>query len=303
MTIILQEYDSFTNGHKKTWARESPVTNVQTELYVFLWFAANKCSLRDVALKFGISVSTAHKVIEKIMEFLVSLGPKYIQFSRSEAEKAEVAEKFVSVLGCIDGTSIHIQTPAHKIKSTYVNRHDIPCLTLQAICDYNKCFIDVFTGIPGKIHYARVLKLSMINSQLPMLCEKGNYHIIGDSAYSIREWLLTPYRDYGNLTADEKQFNKKICATRVLIENVFGLLKGRFRQLFQVSMHSVDKISKFIVSCCILHNLCVVEKDSFPLESPPDQPQDEANELIDNEKNLRQLGEMKINLIKTRIVS
>ena len=77
---------------------------------------------------------------------------------------------FPDVLGAIDGTSINIVTPAHKLKSTYVNRHDNPSMTLQAICLHNKLFVDVFTGMPGKIHDARVLKLSDINHRLPQLC-------------------------------------------------------------------------------------------------------------------------------------
>lgn len=40
---------------------------------------------------------------------------------------------FPNILGCIDGTSINIRTPAHKIKSTYANRHDTPSIPLQGI--------------------------------------------------------------------------------------------------------------------------------------------------------------------------
>jgi len=80
------------------------------------------------------------------------------------------------VIGCIDGSSIPIRTPAHKIKSTYTNRHDIPSITLQAICDYKKRFIDVFTGAPGKIHDARVFALSDISKELPSIWNKIPYH-------------------------------------------------------------------------------------------------------------------------------
>jgi hypothetical protein len=32
-------------------------------------------------------------------------------------------------------------------------------------------------------------------------------HIIGDGAYSIKEWLLTPYRDTGHLNAEQGRYN------------------------------------------------------------------------------------------------
>ncbi|XP_018364516.1 PREDICTED: putative nuclease HARBI1 [Trachymyrmex cornetzi] len=203
---------------------------------------------------------------------------------------------FPNVLGIIDGTSIKVRTPAHKIKSTYVNRHDISSVTLQGICDANERFIDVFTGIPAKIHDSRVLKLSDINESLPVICE-SKYHILGDAAYSIREWLLVPYKDYGNLTNKEREFNKRFCVTRVLIENAFGLLKGRFRQLTELHLHSIDKISKFIISCCVLHNLCIDNNDDFNFEFEVVDNNDESNEevRVEQEVLLRRLGEIKRN--------
>jgi len=88
------------------------------------------------------------------------------------------------------------------------------------------------------------------------MCEK-KYNLLGDGAYPIQEKLLVPYNDYGRLTESQKTFNKILNSTRVLIENTFGLLKSRFKQLLQLDTHSVDKITKFIISSCILHNLCI----------------------------------------------
>lgn len=167
---------------------------------------------------------------------------------------------FPNVIGCIDGSYINIRTPAHKIKSTYTNRHDLPSMTLQAICDHKNKFLDVFTGIPGKIHDARVLALSDIKEKLPHICGK-KYHILGDGAYAVRPWLLIPYRETIHLSDSQNNYNKKFCATRVKIENTFGLLKGRFRQLLLLDMHKVEKISKYILSLCVLHNFCIQKND------------------------------------------
>jgi len=190
-----------------------------------------------------------------------------------------------------------VRTPAHKIKPTYVNRHDIPAITLQGICDARKRFIDVFTGIPAKIHDSRVLKLSDINNDLPQICG-GKFHILGDAAYPIREWLMIPYKDYGNLSDKQRQFNKQFCATRVLIENAFGLLKNRFRQLIELDFHNVDKISKFIISCCVLHNLCIDNDDEFTFDADildNEEPIYNNESTGEQETLLRRLGEIKRN--------
>ncbi|XP_071640855.1 putative nuclease HARBI1 [Temnothorax longispinosus] len=205
----------------------SEPTTTELDILSFLWFAGNKVCLRDVSQRFGVCPATTFRQNDRVLNFLIDMALKIIKFGDNEVSANEFLQiaGILNVIGCIDGTSIKVRAPAHKIKSTYVNRHDIPAITLQGICDVRKRFTDVFTGIPAKIHDSRVLKLSDINDELPRICD-GKFHILGDAAYPIREWLLIPYRDYGNLSDKQQKFNKQFCATRVLIENAFGLLKS-----------------------------------------------------------------------------
>ncbi|XP_063216955.1 putative nuclease HARBI1 [Bacillus rossius redtenbacheri] len=166
------------------------------------------------------------------------------------------ASGFPGVIGCIDGTYIAVRTPVHKIMSTYVNRQDMTSITVQGVCDSKKKFTDVFVEPPSKIHDSRILRLSFIFKELPSLCE-NRWHLLGDAAYPLREWLLTPYRDYGHLTEAQKTYNKTHSACRVHVENAFGILKQRFRQLIRLDFWTVDKVSKFVMSCCVLHNRCI----------------------------------------------
>lgn len=235
------------------------------------------------------------------MDFLVSIAPEHIKFPETTIEKEFSASifyelsHFKDVIGCIDGTYIPISTPAHKIKSTYTNRHHQTSLTVQAICDADKRFIDVFTGTPGKIHDARVFKLSPISNTLQRICE-GRFHILGDGAYEIREWLLTPYRNYETLGQLKKKYNDKFCVTRVVIENAFGMLKKRFIQLMRIDMRDVNRITKFIMSCCVLHNICVDQRDEMELD--PEEETEPPEIIAEQDPNaraalLRLLGEMK----------
>ena len=52
--------------------------------------------------------------------------------------------------------------------------------------------------------------------------------ILGDSAFALSEWLMKLYTDPVNLTPDECSFNIK---HRVVVENAFSRLKGRFRSI------------------------------------------------------------------------
>lgn len=165
----------------------------------------------------------------------------------------------------------------HKIRSTYINRHDGISLTMQGIADASKRFMDVFTGVPSKIHDSRVYKLSPISNQLEALCE-NTFHILADGAYELREWLLTPFRIYDLNSREKRRYNYKFCATRVVIENAFGILKKRFIQLLQLSLWDVDRISKFIISCCVLHNICIDANDCVPDDCEDDDDNDAGDD-------------------------
>lgn len=158
------------------------------------------------------------------------------------------------------------------------------------------------------MHDARVYRESFISKDIAGICEDGTYHLIGDSAYPLTPHLLTPYRFSELLTAYELNYNQLLCGTRVTIENTFGILKKRFRQLFMLEFWTVDKITVFIMSCVVLHNLCIIGGDveeffdvpehewrEVPRHGPGyDEPEDE-NDIDDyyDRQELRARGEEK----------
>ena len=205
-------------------------------------------------------------------------------------------------MSCIDGSYISIRNPAHKTKSTYVNRHDATSITLQGICDSKLRFLDVFTGVPSKIHDARVFRMSFISKDIENICQ-SKYHLLGDAAYPIRDYLITPFRDYGQLREAEKEFNIRFSQTRVKIENSFGLLKNRFRQLMRMEFHKVETMAKFVIACCTLHNFCIDNKDLWDKINDDDNvdvDNDVYNYSMDDTRSslFRKLGEEKRDTIK-----
>lgn len=165
---------------------------------------------------------------------------------------------------------------------------------MQGMVDARKRFLDVFTGVPSKIHDARVFKLSPISKRLEHICG-GIFHVLGDGAYELREWLLKPYREYELNSRARRRYNKKFCATRVVVENAFGMLKKRFIQLIRLFMWDVDRISKFIVSCCVLHNICIDANDDVPLDTDNEEDTEDESDNDDGvpARQLRQRGDIK----------
>ena len=109
-------------------------------------------------------------------------------------------------------------------------------------------------------------------------------HLLGDSGYPCRKYLLTPYADAD--TPSKVRFNTAFGRTRVRIEQTFGILKWRFSCL-QRSLHvSPEKPCLIILACAILHNIAIDRDDIIP------NAQDEQCE----QQQQRQQGELPTHL-------
>lgn len=130
-------------------------------------------------------------------------------------------------MGAIDGTHIPIKQPTNNAID-FFNRKNTHSVILQGICDDKLIFTDVFVGIPGRVHDARVFRNSPIYKKLtsnpPLL--PAQQHILGDAAYSLLLCLLKPFKDNGHLSDIEIKFNQVMSGRRAMIERAFGILKG-----------------------------------------------------------------------------
>ncbi|XP_036345848.1 protein ALP1-like [Rhagoletis pomonella] len=133
---------------------------------------------------------------------------------------------------------------------------------MQAICDSNLRFLDIFIGYPGSCHDANVWK----NSPIYQKISSGEVQlasgaiILADSPYPLTKYLMVPYRDNGHLSTEEKRFNYYLSSTRVLIEQAFGVLRQKFRILNHSDVSSIKDASKIVMACTILHKF-IIEHD------------------------------------------
>lgn len=133
---------------------------------------------------------------------------------------------------------------------------------MQAVCNENRKIIDVFIGYPGSVHDSRVFRISPLKNDLRHKC--GRYFLLGDSGYPLQEHLLTPFKDMGNLTPRQQNYNVKLAKNRYIIEHTFGILKQKFRQMYHIKLRKIRFIAHFIRAACVLHNLAI--DDDFPLD-------------------------------------
>ena len=115
---------------------------------------------------------------------------------------------------------------------------------------------------PGSIHDARLLKESSIYSDIingnvipDRVIPLGDFGeiplvTIGESAFPQLVWLIKAYIE-NTRDNQKKYFNKRLCGARVVTENAYGMLKGRWRILFKKNRMPAFQSSLY---CNGLHN-------------------------------------------------
>ncbi|GFZ14881.1 PIF / Ping-Pong family of plant transposase [Actinidia rufa] len=161
----------------------------------------------------------------------------------------------------------------------------------EAVVDPEMRFLDVVTGWPGSMSHSLVLK----SSSFFRLCEEGERlngkkikllgetelreYIIGDAAFPLLPWLLTPYpydpyqrpRSHNVFVS----FNMRLSATKMVALRALTRLKETWRIINGVMWRpDKNRLPRIILVCCILHNICIDLKDEVQCEIPVDDVND-----------------------------
>lgn len=90
--------------------------------------------------------------------------------------------------------------------------------------------------------------------------------IIADAAYPLLPWIMKPFPDNGNLPRDKSHFNYRLSRARMVVENAFGRLKGRWRCLLKQNEANIERMNNIVATCCVLHNICELFQEDFDPE-------------------------------------
>ncbi|KAK3589036.1 hypothetical protein CHS0354_007984 [Potamilus streckersoni] len=113
--------------------------------------------------------------------------------------------------------------------------------------DHDRCqeivtpFCDV-SGIPD------------VAGKFPLYEKEENHHILRqeflDSAYPLKIWLQTPFRDNDHLTAQQRRYNRALSGIIHTVEMTIGHLKGRFMRLTALHCADVATVCNFVMAAC-----------------------------------------------------
>ncbi|CAH2101079.1 unnamed protein product [Euphydryas editha] len=244
-----------------------PCIPSQTQLMIALWKMATADSYRSVCDRFNVGRATAVRAVRRVTRALFKRAPLFIQWPTGDdattvMQGFEESSGFPKIIGAIDGTHIRINATKEDQRA-YVNRKGYHSIHLQLVCDHRCLITNCYAGHPGSIHDQRC-----ISEISEFLNDEQNFpsdsHLVGDAAYELQQHLMTPFRDNGFLTRRQENYNYQHSAARIAVERCIGLLKGRMRSLLHcLPMTRVDLMAKYIVACCVIHNICTLRNDEI----------------------------------------
>ena len=72
---------------------------------------------------------------------------------------------------------------------------------------------------------------------------------------------MKPYPEHAHMTPEQRHYNYRQSRARIVVENAFGRLKGRWRCLLKRLDCHVTNVGNVVASCMVLHNLCELSGD------------------------------------------
>ena len=181
---------------------------------------------------------------------------------------------FPQTVGAVDGTHTPILRPQES-SLDYYNRKGYNSILMQGVVDFRGLFMDVNIGWPGKVHDAKVF----VNSSFYHNANTGNMFpnwtqsfqgvdvpliMLGDPAYPLLPWLMKSYLENLATTPQESYFKYRQSRARMVVENVFCHLNGRWRCLMKRIDAHVSNVPSIVGACVVLHNIREVYGDYCP---------------------------------------
>ncbi|XP_067838419.1 putative nuclease HARBI1 [Heptranchias perlo] len=202
-----------------------------------------------------ISQYVVHCCIRVVTDTLYEIRNRFITFPLDRDKQNERAQglariaDFSMVQGAIDCTHIVLRAP-HINSAVFVH--------MQLVCNHTYRIMEVDALYPGSSHNAFVMQQSNMPAIFHLARQVEGW-LLGDKDYPLKWWLMTPVRNPH--TRAEQAYIESYAVTCNIVEHTIGLLKQYFRCLDRSGgalQFSPERVGRFVVVCCMLHNLAIV---------------------------------------------
>ncbi|KAL3680917.1 hypothetical protein R1sor_023873 [Riccia sorocarpa] len=246
---------------------------VKQRVAVCIWRLATGEPLRLVSKRFGLGISTCHKLILEVCAAINDvLLPKYVQWPTEEIlqqvmEDFEAFSGIPNVVGSLYTTHIPIIAPKINVGAYFNKRHTDRnqrtsySITLQGVVNLRGSFTDVCIGWPGSMSDDRVLQNSALYQKGSSGTLQGSW-VVGGVGYPLLDWLLVPY-SHVDLSWAQHALNERLMEIQKIGKGAFSRLKGRWKFLQRRTEVKLQELPAVLGACCVLHNVCEQHGEGF----------------------------------------
>ncbi|KAI5674329.1 hypothetical protein M9H77_14693 [Catharanthus roseus] len=246
---------------------------VRQRVAVCIWRLATGEPLREVSKRFGLGISTCHKLVLEVCSAIRNvLMPKFLQWPNEEKIREikrdfEIFSGIPNVAGTMYTTHVPIIAPKVSVASYFNKRHTERnqktsySITVQGVVDSKGMFTDICVGWPGSMTDDKVLEQSALYQRANRGLLK-DVLIVGNGGYPLMDWLLVPYTRQ-NLTWTQHALNEKVGEVQKIGKEAFMRLKGRWKCLQKRTEVKLQDLPIVLGACCVLHNICEMRNEEF----------------------------------------
>jgi hypothetical protein len=284
-----------------------PQTPVKYQLATFLYYlGAGSASHAHIALPLGIGEGTVTLFCRRVLAAVLSLKTEMIQWPGEQARAAHAARVcvasggvFANCVGFVDGTYIILRYAPLTDWYYYYNRKSSYGLNAMVVCDDRRRILYTRVGDTSAVHDTRVFDNSRLGREPDEFFSAGEY-LLGDSAYTCTDHMITPFKKPRARQRNETRFNATLSSRRIAIEHVFGILKARFPAVTRIGIRITGpETHKLVVdwfeAACILHNFLLDEREEPEWDNDGDlamafEHQREVDEAREEMERARRVG-------------
>ena len=241
------------------------------KLALTLRYLATGTDFADLGNLFRVGQSSVRCIIRDVTEAIAThpFFKSLVKFPSTDEEFYKVSKDFFDMfqfpdcVGAVDDTHVKIQKPRDDPTSYFDYKKEYS-VHLQAVCDSRTRVLFYHIGAPGKNNDGGVAEMSGFNDLLRSGRIPERYHIVGDPAFALHQNLLNRYPGL-HLLPWEQRYNYRQSRVRMIVESLFGRLKGRWNVLIRpMPFRDLEIVNRIILTCVLLHNF-LLTKDDFSL--------------------------------------
>ena len=137
---------------------------------------------------------------------------------------------------------------------------------------------------PGSTHDSYIWNTSALCAKFEDVSPIDGF-LLGDSAYPLKPYLLTPYLTPS--TPSARLYNRIHRKARCTIERTFGVMKSRFHCISKFGgslMYSPQRACEIVTTVAILHNICNKLRIPYDEQDVQNQNNDASADFINDEQ-------------------